>query len=72
MSEETLINASYLIDLSLLSADCLRFSSKMVVLAALDLCGVTLDHDVTSEAFARCKKHLTDKAREAPVPTGLQ
>ena len=71
-----LINASYLIDLSLLLSEFLKFPTQFIVLSALKLSGVPLEKfekEITDiKLFRECQKLLSDKAREVPVPTGLQ
>ena len=57
---DKLINASYLIDLSLLYAEFLRFSNQDVVLSSLHLSGIQLlskSHQESPE-YSKCKKLL--------------
>ena len=71
---DKLINASYLIDLSLLYAEFLKFSNQDVVLSALRLSGVQHfcpGHRESLE-YLKCRKLLQDKASQVPVPAGLQ
>ena len=77
MDQEKLINASYLIDVSLLSSEFLKFPAQFIVLSALKLCGVISLEKHEEELgdavkLSKCLKLLRNKARLEPVPTSLK